>query len=160
MTPNNVYAWNQRALDHANAVSDDRVKEFYPSLYLNMGQSFELLGDQKKPNVTMIWPPNWAPLINWINHGKNYCYIGCYHPALLRCRFLSPGLFLSIGYALSILGFAVISLVYYQPQLTWFSFLHLAGLGLWGGRLGFFRYYAGYAAQITLGKYYFGSGAG
>ncbi len=46
--------------------------------------------------------------------------------------------FLSIGYALSVLGFAVVSLVYFQPQVTWFSFLHLAGLALWGGRLSFF----------------------
>ncbi len=40
--------WNQLALDRADAVLDDRVKEFYPSLYLNMGQSFELLGHQEK----------------------------------------------------------------------------------------------------------------
>jgi tetratricopeptide (TPR) repeat protein len=37
--------WNQVALEKANAVADQRVKEFYPSLYLNMGQSYELLGD-------------------------------------------------------------------------------------------------------------------
>ena len=36
--------WNQIALDRANAVQDPRVDEFYPSLYLNMGHSFELLG--------------------------------------------------------------------------------------------------------------------
>ena len=38
--------WNQLALNHANAIQDDSVKAFYPSLYLNMGQSYELLGDQ------------------------------------------------------------------------------------------------------------------
>jgi tetratricopeptide (TPR) repeat protein len=37
--------WNQIALDRANAVADHRVREFYPSLFLNMGQSFELLGN-------------------------------------------------------------------------------------------------------------------
>ena len=37
--------WNQVALDKANAVLDDSVREFYPSLMLNMGQSYELLGD-------------------------------------------------------------------------------------------------------------------
>ena len=37
--------WNQIALDMANAVSDDAVQEFYPSLFLNMGQSYELLGN-------------------------------------------------------------------------------------------------------------------
>jgi len=36
--------WNRIALDKANAVADDRVQDFYPSLYLNMGQSYELLG--------------------------------------------------------------------------------------------------------------------
>jgi len=42
--------WNQVALDRAEVVGDDRVREFYPSLYLNMGQSYELLGnlDQAK----------------------------------------------------------------------------------------------------------------
>ncbi len=38
--------WNQIALDHANAVKDERVKEFHPSLYLALGHSFELVGDQ------------------------------------------------------------------------------------------------------------------
>jgi tetratricopeptide (TPR) repeat protein len=37
--------WNQIALDRANAVGDDRVLAFYPSLFLNMSQSFELLGN-------------------------------------------------------------------------------------------------------------------
>lgn len=37
--------WNQIALEKANAVADDRAREFYPSLYLNMGQSHELLGN-------------------------------------------------------------------------------------------------------------------
>ena len=37
--------WNQVALDKANAVTDNRVQEFYPSLFLNMGQSYELLGN-------------------------------------------------------------------------------------------------------------------
>ena len=37
--------WNRVALDRAEIVGDDRVREFYPSLYLNMGQSYELLGE-------------------------------------------------------------------------------------------------------------------
>jgi tetratricopeptide (TPR) repeat protein len=40
--------WNQVALEKANAVADGRVDEFYPSLYLNMGQSFELLGKREE----------------------------------------------------------------------------------------------------------------
>ena len=38
--------WNQVALKHAHAVNDERVKDFYPSLYLNLGRSYELVGDQ------------------------------------------------------------------------------------------------------------------
>jgi hypothetical protein len=37
--------WNQIALDKANAVTDNSVQEFYPSLFLNMGHSYELLGN-------------------------------------------------------------------------------------------------------------------
>ena len=38
--------WNQLALKHANAINDERVKDFYPSLYLNLGRSYELVGNQ------------------------------------------------------------------------------------------------------------------
>lgn len=38
--------WNQIALEHANRVNDDRVKEFYPSLYLSLGRAYELIGNQ------------------------------------------------------------------------------------------------------------------
>ena len=38
--------WNQVALDKAKAVADERVDDFYPSLFLNMGQSYELLGNR------------------------------------------------------------------------------------------------------------------
>ncbi len=40
--------WNQRSLDHANAVGDDRVREFYPSLYLNLGKAHEDLGNREE----------------------------------------------------------------------------------------------------------------
>jgi len=33
-------------LERAFAVKDERVKEFYPSLYLNLGKSHENLGNQ------------------------------------------------------------------------------------------------------------------
>jgi len=45
-TPEETLHWNQMALNHANAVHDERVKDFYPSLYLSLGQSYEALGDQ------------------------------------------------------------------------------------------------------------------
>ena len=42
--PHEKLRWNQIALDKAKAIADQRVDDFYPSLYLNMGRSFELLG--------------------------------------------------------------------------------------------------------------------
>jgi hypothetical protein len=45
-TPEETLRWNQVALDHASLVKDGSVKEFYPSLYLNMGHSYETLGNR------------------------------------------------------------------------------------------------------------------
>ena len=45
--PVDALMWNQRSLDHANASPDDRVREFYPSLYLNMGKAHEELGNRE-----------------------------------------------------------------------------------------------------------------
>jgi tetratricopeptide (TPR) repeat protein len=39
------FRWNQIALDKADMVADGRVQAFYASLYLNMGESYELLGN-------------------------------------------------------------------------------------------------------------------
>lgn len=44
--PHETLRWNQEALTRAEAVGDGRADSFYPSLYLNMGHSYELLGDQ------------------------------------------------------------------------------------------------------------------
>lgn len=38
-------AWNQLAIDHALAVPGDRIGDFLPSLYLNLGWSHEVLGN-------------------------------------------------------------------------------------------------------------------
>ena len=40
--------WNQIALEHADAVNDERVRDFYPSLYLSLGRSHELVGNQEE----------------------------------------------------------------------------------------------------------------
>ena len=37
--------WNQVALMRAEVVGDERVRGFYPSLYLNLGHSHETLGN-------------------------------------------------------------------------------------------------------------------
>lgn len=46
LTPEATLHWNQIALERADAAGDERVQEFYGSLYLNMGHSYELVGDQ------------------------------------------------------------------------------------------------------------------
>jgi len=42
--PKERLRWNREALERANAVERSRVEAFYPSLYINMGRSYELLG--------------------------------------------------------------------------------------------------------------------
>ena len=39
--------WNETALDHALAMTDDEARSHYPSLYLNVGRSYEKLGDNE-----------------------------------------------------------------------------------------------------------------
>ena len=39
-----ILRWNQIALARAEAVGDERVLDFYPSLYLNLGKARENLG--------------------------------------------------------------------------------------------------------------------
>ncbi len=49
-SPAEMLRWNQVALQHADAVNADRVANFYPSLYLNMGWSYETLGNLAEAN--------------------------------------------------------------------------------------------------------------
>lgn len=44
-TPQDTLRWNLEAFARAQAVNDERIQSFYPSLYLNLGQSYELLGN-------------------------------------------------------------------------------------------------------------------
>ena len=45
-TAQDMLRWNQEALLRADAAGDERVRGFYPSLYLNMGFSYEVLGNR------------------------------------------------------------------------------------------------------------------
>ena len=45
-SPEETFHWNRVASERALAANDESVKEFFPSLYLNMGRSYELLGNQ------------------------------------------------------------------------------------------------------------------
>ncbi len=40
--------WNLEALKRAQAAGGERVRDFYPSLYLNLGYSYEQLGEKAK----------------------------------------------------------------------------------------------------------------
>jgi tetratricopeptide (TPR) repeat protein len=45
--PQAVFEWNRESLARADALKDDsRIQGFYPSLYLNMGHSYETLGNR------------------------------------------------------------------------------------------------------------------
>ena len=43
-TPRGTLEWNERALQHADAVKDDRAASLVPSLCLNLAESFRLDG--------------------------------------------------------------------------------------------------------------------
>jgi hypothetical protein len=45
-TPEQTLFWNSECLRYADLVGDERVAGFYPSLYLNIGHSWEVLGDR------------------------------------------------------------------------------------------------------------------
>jgi hypothetical protein len=44
--PHQALYWNLEALRRAESVGDERVASFLPSLYVNLGYSYELLGDE------------------------------------------------------------------------------------------------------------------
>lgn len=44
--PEETLRWHQEALNRAHAAEESRVKAFYPSLYLNLGHAYEILGNQ------------------------------------------------------------------------------------------------------------------
>jgi tetratricopeptide (TPR) repeat protein len=51
-SPQEMLHWNEVALEHADAVEGDNVRdsvrEFYPSLYLNLGACHEALGQREE----------------------------------------------------------------------------------------------------------------
>jgi hypothetical protein len=44
-SPEQKLRWNQEALRRAEAASGEQVRDFYPSLYLNLGHTHELVGE-------------------------------------------------------------------------------------------------------------------
>ena len=45
-SPEETFYWNKMALERALTVNNESVTDFFPSLYLNLGRSHELLGHQ------------------------------------------------------------------------------------------------------------------
>lgn len=45
-SPQETLRWNQEALRRAEADGSERVREFYPSLYLSLGSAYEQLGEE------------------------------------------------------------------------------------------------------------------
>ncbi|MGW1057347.1 hypothetical protein [Micromonospora rubida] len=43
--PEEILRWNQEALRHADAVGDDRLAAFYPSLHVSVAMAYERLGN-------------------------------------------------------------------------------------------------------------------
>jgi len=48
--PEDVLKWNLESLARANKIADESVNATYPSLYLNIGKSYEQLNDLKEAN--------------------------------------------------------------------------------------------------------------
>ena len=48
--PNDVLKWNLEALNRANKIKGEEIGSHYPSLYLNIGKSYENLNDMKSAN--------------------------------------------------------------------------------------------------------------
>ncbi len=46
--PEENLAWNLKALHYAKAAQDENIKSHFPSLYLNLGKSYETLGDMSR----------------------------------------------------------------------------------------------------------------
>ena len=46
--PEDALKWNIESLNYANKVSTEEVKSYYPSLYLNIGKSYEELGNNNE----------------------------------------------------------------------------------------------------------------
>ncbi|MDK2980167.1 MAG: hypothetical protein PWQ55_514 [Chloroflexota bacterium] len=47
-SPELALHWNEIALARAESAQDERVQAFYPSLYVNLGRSYELLGHMQQ----------------------------------------------------------------------------------------------------------------
>jgi tetratricopeptide (TPR) repeat protein len=62
--------WNQESLRRAQAAGGERVQDFYPSLYLNLGYSYEQLGEKAKASYYYELAENSAAKLSGDRYGK------------------------------------------------------------------------------------------
>ena len=62
--------WNQEALKRAQAAGGERVQDFYSSLYLNLGYSYEQLGEKAKAFYYYELAQNSAAKLSGDRYGK------------------------------------------------------------------------------------------
>lgn len=67
--------WNQIAVERAASADQERVRSFYPSLYLNLGHAHEMLGDEGSARRCYELAHHYlgdlpdTPLARWIRAG-------------------------------------------------------------------------------------------
>jgi tetratricopeptide (TPR) repeat protein len=49
--PQLALSWNKKALQHADKTGEDNIRSFYPSLYLNVGKSYEDIGEYEQAGI-------------------------------------------------------------------------------------------------------------
>lgn len=62
--------WNLLALQHADAVNNDQMKPYYPSLHLNIARSYESLGNLAKAADHYQQAAHYIPYLSQDGYGK------------------------------------------------------------------------------------------
>lgn len=69
-TPDDALAWNQRALDEAGRADPDAVAGWLPSLHLNLGKSWEDVGDVDRAREHYLLAQAAAPALGDDGYGQ------------------------------------------------------------------------------------------
>ncbi len=62
--------WNEISLSHAIAIGDEEVKAYYPSLYLNVGKSYEDMGDHAAAKQNYLTAKNYIAYLPDDGYGR------------------------------------------------------------------------------------------
>lgn len=69
-SPEKKLSWDQLALQHAHQVSDERVREGYPSLYLNIAKGYEDLEDPAQAQANYLLAQSYVQYLPDDGYGK------------------------------------------------------------------------------------------